>query len=211
MDADSFAQVEDRLRTGVATRLSRYLQAATWAEQDGAAMISSHQIAEYTGVNSTQVRRDLSSFGKFGRRGFGYETDVLRKQLERLLGADDARTIVVVGAGGVGQSLVRSGLLGRHGLEIAAVFDSDPRKIGGSIGGMLISSSVGMAAQVKELGAVGAVIAVPPVAAQAVVDELVVAGVRAILNYSDATLNVPKDVSVQMLSPAVAFLSMLGS
>lgn len=201
--------MEDRLSIGVATRLSRYLQVASWAAEDGTALISSHQIAFYTGINSTQVRRDLSAFGKFGRRGFGYETDLLRRLLEKLLGAEAKRAIVVVGAGRVGRAVVRSGLLAKHGLEISAIFDSDEETVGSEVGKLTVCPVGELVERVRELGAVGAVIAVPSRAAQDVADSLIGAGVRAILNYSEAPLEVPSSVSVQTMSPAVAFLSML--
>jgi redox-sensing transcriptional repressor len=203
--------VQDRLRTGVAARLSRYLQVASQAEKGGAKLVSSYQIALYTGINPTQVRRDLSSFGKFGRRGFGYEIDILRRRLREILGAEARRSVVVVGAGRIGEALVRSELLSQHGLEIASIFDSDPDKVGRQIGTLSVSPASELAEQAKRRGATAGVIAVPADAAQDVADELVRAGVSVLFNYSEALLDVPAGVAVQTLNPAVELLSMLGT
>ncbi|HEY5478101.1 MAG TPA: redox-sensing transcriptional repressor Rex [Gaiellaceae bacterium] len=203
--------LEKRLRMGVAARLSRYLQVANQAAREGMTSISSYQISLYTGVNATQVRRDLSSFGKFGKRGSGYEIEFLCGRIRDILGARSSRSVVIVGAGRIGEALVRSGLFTEEGIEISAIFDSDPSKIGGELGVLTVRPASELAEQVKRHGAVAAVIAVPVQAAQGVADELVRAGVRAIFSYSEALLDVPEGVSVQTLNPAVELLSKLSS
>jgi redox-sensing transcriptional repressor len=202
---------EKRLKMSVAARLSRYLQVANQAAREGMTRISSHQISLYTGVNATQVRRDLSSFGKFGKRGAGYEIEILCERIRDILGARSSRSVVIVGAGRIGEALVRSGLFAEQGIDVSAVFDSDPDKIGCELGALTVRSVTELAGQVKRYGAVAGVIAVPAQAAQGVADELVRAGVGVIVNYSEALLDVPEGVSVQTLNPAVELLSALRS
>jgi len=193
----------------VATRLSRYFQVARRAAKSGAASISSYEIAAYTGVNATQVRRDLSSFGRFGKRGSGYETDVLCERLRAILGADVSKSVVIVGAGRLGEALLSSQLSDTQGIEVVGIFDIDSSKIGKQIGPLCVSPLGDLKQLVKRHSARGGVIAVPAQEAQGVADELVEAGVRVLLNYSEALLDVPSDVSVRTLNPAGELLSML--
>lgn len=193
----------------VATRLSRYLQVTRQAAKSGAERISSYEIAAYTGVNATQVRRDLSSFGRFGKRGSGYETTLLCDRLRGILGADEDKSVVVVGAGRVGEALVSSQLSDAQGIEIVAIFDIDSSKVGKRIGPLSVSPVGDLKKQVEQHSAQGGVIAVPAQEAQSVADELVGAGVRVLFNYSEALLDVPSDVSVRTLNPATELLSML--
>ena len=193
----------------VATRLSRYFQVARRAAKSGAASISSYEIAAYTGVNATQVRRDLSSFGRFGKRGSGYETDVLCERLRAILGADVSKSVVIVGAGRLGEALLSSQLSDTQGIEVVGIFDIDSSKIGKQIGPLCVSPLGDLKQLVKRHSARGGVIAVPAQEAQGVADELVEAGVRVLLNYSEALLDVPSDVSVRTLNPGAELLSML--
>jgi len=193
----------------VATRLSRYFQVARRAAKSGAASISSYEIAAYTGVNATQVRRDLSSFGRFGKRGSGYETDVLCERLRAILGADVSKSVVIVGAGRLGEALLSSQLSDTQGIEVVGIFDIDSSKIGKQIGPLCVSPLGDLKQLVKRHSARGGVIAVPAQEAQGVADELVEAGVRVLFNYSEALLDVPSDVSVRTLNPAGELLSML--
>ena len=199
----------ERLRMSVATRLSRYLQVARRAAKCGAASISSYEIAAYTGVNATQVRRDLSSFGRFGKRGSGYQTELLCERLGAILGADENKSVVIVGAGRVGEALLSSQLSDTQGIEVVGIFDVDSSKIGKRIGTLSVSPLEDLSRQVRRHSAKGGVIAVPAQEAQGVADELVEAGVRVLFNYSDALLDVPSGVSVRTLNPGAELLSML--
>jgi redox-sensing transcriptional repressor len=201
--------VDVRLRMSVATRLSRYLQVARRAAKSGAESISSYEIAAYTGVNATQVRRDLSSFGKFGKRGSGYATDLLCERLRTILGADESKSVVIVGAGRVGEALLSSQLSDAQGIEVVGIFDIDSSKIGKRIGSLSVSPAAELKQQVAHHSAMGGVIAVPAQDAQGVADELVEAGVRVLFNYSEALLDVPSDVTVRTLNPGAELLSML--
>jgi redox-sensing transcriptional repressor len=193
----------------VAVRLSRYLQVARQAAKNGAERISSYEIAAYTGINATQVRRDLSAFGKFGKRGSGYELDVLCERLRGILGADESQSVVIVGAGRVGEALVKSQLSDAQGIEVVGIFDIDSRKIGKQIGPLRVRPVEDLKQQIESHSAKGGVIAVPAQEAQNVADELVDAGIRVLFNYSEALLDVPSDVVVRTLNPAAELLSML--
>ena len=199
----------DRLTVGVAARLSRYLQVLTQAKKMGKERISSQEISDYTNVNATQIRRDLSGFGKFGKRGVGYNIDSLLGEIRRILRTQGQHNVALVGAGRLGQSLASSTIFGEHGITIAAVFDTDPSRIGRQIGPVVVSDYAGLAAAVHDNSIIVGVIAVPATAAQSVTDDLVAAGVKIIFNYSEALLDVPPDVAVHTSNPAVELLHAL--
>ena len=125
----------DRLTVGVAARLSRYLQVLTQAKKMGKERISSQEISDYTNINATQIRRDLSAFGKFGKRGVGYNVDGLLGEIRKILRTQGQHNIALVGAGRLGQAIASSPIFAEHGINIAAVFDQDPDLVGRSIGG----------------------------------------------------------------------------
>src|SRR5438045_5118843 len=127
---------ENRLGVGVAARLSRYLQVLTQAKKMGKERISSQEIAEYTHVNATQIRRDLSNFGKFGKRGVGYSIDGLIGEIRKILRTQGQHNIALVGAGRLGQAIASSPIFAEHGITIAAVFDTDVRKLGTLVSGV---------------------------------------------------------------------------
>ena len=116
----------DRLTVGVAARLSRYLQVLTQAKKMGKERISSQEIADYTNINATQIRRDLSNFGKFGKRGVGYSIDSLLAEIRKILRTQGQHNIALVGAGRLGQAIASSPIFAEHGINIAAVFDTRP-------------------------------------------------------------------------------------
>ena len=129
----------DRLTVGVAARLSRYLQVLTQARKMGKTRISSQEIAEYTNINATQIRRDLSAFGKFGKRGVGYNIDSLLGEIRKILRTQGQHNIALIGAGRLGQAIASSPIFAEHGINIAAVFDTDPAKIGAPVGNVTVS------------------------------------------------------------------------
>src|SRR5579871_3613233 len=124
----------DRLSLGVAARLSRYLQVLTQARKMGRETISSHELADYTHVNSTQIRRDLSGFGKFGKRGVGYNVDSLVTQIRKILRTAGQHNIALFGAGHLGRAIASSEIFGDHGFRVVAIFDNDAAKVGERIG-----------------------------------------------------------------------------
>jgi len=197
----------DRLSLGVAARLSRYLQVLTQARKMGKETISSQELADYTHVNSTQIRRDLSGFGKFGKRGVGYNVDSLVSQIRKILRTSGQHNIALVGAGHLGQAIAGSDIFADHGFRVVAVFDTDPRKAGKAINEQLeIRPIEELAGAVSAEEIVVGVIAVPTDAAQEVADVLVGAGVKILFNYSEALLQVPPEVTVHTSSPAVDLL-----
>jgi redox-sensing transcriptional repressor len=200
---------ENRVTVGVAARLSRYLQVLTQAKKMGKDRISSQEIADYTNINATQIRRDLSNFGKFGKRGVGYSIDGLLAEIRKILRTQGQHNIALVGAGRLGQAIVSSPIFAEHGINIAAVFDTDARKIGEGVGQSEVVDYRRLKDVVREKNIVVGVLAVPAGAAQRAADDLVDAGVRIIFNYSEALLDVPSDVTVHTSNPAVELLHAL--
>src|ERR671926_1702116 len=142
--------VGDRLTVGVAARLSRYLQVLTQARKMGKERISSQEISDYTNINATQIRRDLSGFGKFGKRGVGYSIDSLLSEIRKILRTQGQHNIALVGAGRLGQAIASSPIFAEHGINIAAVFDSSPTMIGADIGGINVEDERRMKDAVRD-------------------------------------------------------------
>jgi redox-sensing transcriptional repressor len=203
------ATPNDRVTVGVAARLSRYLQVLSQAQKMGKERISSQEIADYTNINATQIRRDLSNFGKFGKRGVGYSIDSLLGEIRKILRTQGQHNIALVGAGRLGQAIASSPIFAEHGITIAAVFETDPEKIGTQLGNAVIEDERGVREAVREKNIVVGVLAVPAAAAQGAANDLVGAGVRIIFNYSEALLDVPSDVTVHTSNPAVELLHAL--
>jgi len=204
-DLDS-KQLGDRLSLGVAARLSRYLQVLTQARKMGKDTISSQELSDYTHINSTQIRRDLSGFGKFGKRGVGYNVDSLVSQIRKILRTSGQHNIALFGAGNLGQAIASSDIFADHGFRVVAIFDVDPKRVEKKVGNLIVRPYASMRDVIEEEDIVVGVLAVPAAAAQRTADDLVEAGVRIIFNYSDALLQVPPDVTVHTSSPAVDLL-----
>ena len=168
--------------------------------------ISSQEISEYTNINATQIRRDLSAFGKFGKRGVGYRTEALLDEIRQILRTQGQRNIALVGAGRLGSAIASSPIFGEHGITVAAIFEIDPEKIGQRVGTLKVSSIDDMIEVCRERNIIVGVIAVPADTAQDAVDALIGAGAKIIFNYSEALLDVPSDVSVHTSNPAVDLL-----
>jgi redox-sensing transcriptional repressor len=201
--------VAERLTVGVASRLSRYLQVLTQARKMGKERISSQEIADYTNINATQIRRDLSGFGKFGKRGVGYSTESLLAEIRKILRTQGQHNIALIGAGRLGQAVASSSIFAEHGINIAAVFDIDPDKVGRAIGDLRVTDYGRLRELVREKNIIVGVLAVPATSAQHVASDLVGAGVKIVFNYSEALLDVPADVTVHTFNPAVDLLHAL--
>ncbi|MBV9941762.1 MAG: redox-sensing transcriptional repressor Rex, partial [Solirubrobacterales bacterium] len=199
----------EKLALGVAARLSRYLQVLIQARKMGKETISSQELAEYTHVNSTQIRRDLSGFGKFGKRGVGYNVQSLVNQIRKILHTSGQHNIALFGAGHLGTAIATSDIFADHGFRVVAIFDVDQGKVGERIGPLEVRHNSDLRGVIDEEDIVVAVLAVPSPAAQKLADDLVEAGVKIIFNYSDALLQVPPEVTVHTSSPAVDLLSAL--
>jgi redox-sensing transcriptional repressor len=172
----------------------------------GKETISSQELSEYTHVNSTQIRRDLSGFGKFGKRGVGYNVDSLVSQIRKILRTSGQHNIALFGAGHLGQAIASSDIFADHGFRVVAIFDTDPAKVGQKVGSQTVRHNDELKAVVEEEDIVVGVLAVPTLAAQPLADTLVDAGVKIIFNYSEALLQVPPEVTVHTSSPAVDLL-----
>jgi redox-sensing transcriptional repressor len=197
----------ERLSLGVAARLSRYLQVLTQAKKMGRETISSQELADYTHVNSTQIRRDLSGFGKFGKRGVGYNVDSLVSQIRKILRTTGKHNIALFGAGNLGQAIAGSDIFADHGFRVVALFDKDAAKIGNQVNeNLVVRPYEDLDRVIREEDVVVGVLAVPTEAAQEVADDLVAAGVKIIFNYSEALIQVPPEVTVHTSSPAVDLL-----
>jgi len=196
----------ERLTVGVAARLSRYLQVLTQARKMGKDRISSQEISEYTNINATQIRRDLSTFGKFGKRGVGYSIDSLLAEIRKILRTQGQHNIALVGAGRLGEAIASSPIFAEHGITIAAIFDNDDAKVGRTLGRVQISPLDSINGVCRERNIIVGVLAVPADSAQGAVDALVHAGVKIVFNYSEALLDVPSDVQVHASNPAVELL-----
>jgi redox-sensing transcriptional repressor len=196
----------ERLSLGVAARLSRYLQVLTQARKMGRETISSQELSEYTHINPTQIRRDLSGFGKFGKRGVGYNVESLVAEIRKILRTSGKHNIALFGAGNLGQAIASSDIFADHGFQIVAMFDVDSSVIGMQVGDLRVRDFSELDAVVAEEEIVVGVLAVPNDAAQEVADRLVEAGVKIIFNYSERLLQVPPEVTVHTSSPAVDLL-----
>lgn len=185
----------------VISRLPLYLRALNFLAEEGVETISSAELAQRLGISSAQIRKDLSFFGEFGKQGTGYNVEFLRKKIKEILNLTRIWDVALVGAGDLGHALVHYGGFLGQGFRISLVFDNNPQKIGQEIAGLIIQPASRMKELIRQHGIQIAIIAVPASAAQKVTDELVAAGVRAILNYAPITLKVPPDVHVQYIDP----------
>ena len=199
-------KMAEKLTLGVAARLSTYLRILAQAKKQGLDSISSQEISEHANVNPTQVRRDLSTFGKFGKRGVGYNIDSLISQIQDILHTGGVHYIALVGVGHLGNAIATSSIFREHGFRIAAAFDNDPHKIGTSIGDLSIEPNSAITARCRELGVVLGVIAVPPGEAQKAAAALVEGGVGIIFNYTETLIAVPETVTVHTINPAEEML-----
>jgi redox-sensing transcriptional repressor len=202
---ESEGRVGERLTVGVAARPRQYLRVFTQAKKMGQERISSQEMSEYTNINATQIRRDLSTFGKFGKRGVGYNIDGLISEIRKILRTQGQHNIALFGAGRLGQAIASSTVFADHGFNIAA-FDTDQDKVGHPIGDSIIRDYGELKDAIREKNIIVAVLATPPEEAQRVADDVVGAGVKIIFNYTEALLHAPGDVTVHTTSPAVELL-----
>ena len=185
-------------------RLSVYLRCLDEVARQGVRTISSTGLAQRLDLNAAQIRKDLAHFGEFGVRGVGYAVEDLRQHLRAILGLDRRHRVVIVGAGNLGLALADYAGFRSDGFDIVALVDSAPEKIGTrSRGGVPVGDAAELASLVTRERLDIAVIAVPPAAAQQVVDQLVKAGISAILTFSPAPVRVPEHVRVRRVDLSV--------
>jgi len=191
----------------VVQRLPLYLQSLGHMLQRGEEVVSSTELGRATGVSAAQVRKDLSYFGEFGKQGLGYDIGYLCEQLVRILQLDQEWHVILVGAGALGTALANYHRFGASRFVIRGVFDADPSKIGNSVGDLTILPMDQLETISEERHIEIAIIAVPPDAAQAVADELALAGITAMLNYAPATLRLDSDIHVAQIDPVASLQS----
>ena len=197
-----------RISDSTVRRLSGYLRALDELDPQGAAIVSSQELAERTGVTSAQVRKDLSHFGSFGRRGFGYEVSGLRREIRGILGLSRRWSVALVGAGNLGSALFAYKEFRERGFDVIAVFDNSPDRIGQHIGDLVIEPLARFREVCEERSIDIGVIATPARAAQDVADLLIEAGVRAVLNFAPRKLVVPRHVTLRDVNMEVELESL---
>jgi len=181
-------------------RLSLYLRFLEEFEEQGATTVSSEVLASRGGTTSAQVRKDLSFFGSFGKRGLGYQVPALKTRLRDILGLDRRYRVVVVGAGKIGSALVQYGGFGSRGFDLIAIYDNDPAKVGRQWNGLVVRHVRELEADLAREQADIAAVVTPSEAAQAVADRLVSCGITAILNFAPVQLQVPDEVTVKTVN-----------
>lgn len=191
----------DNIPDIVIGRLPLYLRALTRLQQEGKDVTSSHELGKRLDISSAQIRKDLSHFGGFGKQGTGYQIEYLIEKLQQVLQVNHEWSVAVVGAGNLGQAISHYRGFQHRGFRIDCVFDADPNKIDTQIGDFPVIALDNMVDYIREKQIKIAMLAVPAEYAQSVADQLIDAGVRAILNYAPINIIVPPDVQVQYIDP----------
>jgi redox-sensing transcriptional repressor len=192
----------------VINRLPVYARALGELAAAGESVVSSQALGELLDVTPAQIRKDLSYFGRFGKQGRGYNVRGLLAKLREILGIDRQWRLALIGVGRLGQAIAEYGGFGPQGFEIVAAFDSNPRLVGSKVGGVEIHATDRLDEFLRSTRVDIGIVAVPAAEAQRVVDRLVEAGIRAILNYAPITAHVPKDVAIRHIDPVLAMQSM---
>lgn len=194
---------------GVIERLSSYLRCLNGFKKAGHKVVSSKKLSLSARVNAAQIRRDLSFFGSFGRRGLGYDVDKLINIISDILNIRHVQRIVLVGAGQLGSAILKYSGLKDQGFEVSEVFDNDEVKIGRRIGGVVVKNVKELVPALKRRKIGIGIIAVPAEAAQEIADMLVEGGVQIILNYTPNPVSVPPEVHLHTTDPAKELLHTL--
>ena len=187
----------------VVGRLPLYLRALTQMQVEGKEITSSQELGERLGISSAQIRKDLSQFGEFGKQGTGYNIGYLGDQLKTILKVDRVWDVVLVGVGDLGRAVANYAGFVDRGFNIQAVFDNNPEKIGKQAGEFNIRDAAELSSEIQSSSIRVAMLAVPSNQAQEVAEQLVEAGIRAILCYAPTSINVPATVRVQYIDPVL--------
>ncbi|MEX1255051.1 MAG: redox-sensing transcriptional repressor Rex [Dehalococcoidia bacterium] len=192
----------------VIDRLPVYARALALLERQGRDVVSSQELGEQLGVTPAQIRKDLSYFGRFGKQGRGYNVGRLLAELRQILGLTRDWSMVLVGVGRLGRAIVGYAGFAPQGYRIVAVFDSDPAIVGSDVDGLIVKPVDALESALRDQQVDIGIVAVPGANAQEVIDKLVAAGVKAILNYAPIAAQVPPDVHVKDIDPVLALQSM---
>jgi redox-sensing transcriptional repressor len=192
-----------RIPEATVARLPVYLRSLYELAEARTSTISSERLAEMAGVNAAKVRKDLSYLGSYGTRGVGYDVQYLLFQMSRELGLTQDWPVVIVGIGNLGHALANYGGFGERGFPVAALVDADPARVGERIGDIAVRHVDDLPDIVHQLGVAIGVVATPAAVAQEVVDAMVAAGIRSILNFAPASVTVPDTVSLRKVDLAV--------
>jgi redox-sensing transcriptional repressor len=192
-----------RIAESTVRRLSMYLRLLERFESAGQLTISSAELAGQGGTTSAQVRKDLSFFGSFGKRGLGYSVPELATQLREILGLGRRWRVVIIGAGKIGAALAQYPGFRRRGFDIVAVYDNHPDVIGRAWGELIVRDVARLEQDARTMTPDIAVLAIPAENAQPLVDRIVGAGIKAIMSFAPAQLQVPADVSLKSVNMAM--------
>ena len=184
-------------------RMPLYLRSLQRMAAEGRQVTSSQELGERLGISAAQIRKDLSQFGEFGKQGTGYQIEYLIEQIQSILHVDREWDIAVVGAGDIGSAIARYRGFADRGFCVKMVFDNDPEKVGQKVGEFTVQDTSNLENAIREGWIKIAMVAVPASHAQEAVDQLVRAGVKAILNYAPISINVPPGVYMQYIDPSV--------
>lgn len=202
-DFTSDDQSVKRIADSTIRRLSLYLRHLEEARELGLETISSDELARRGGTTSAQVRKDLSFFGSFGKRGLGYSVPELGDALRSIMGLERNWRVIIIGAGKIGAALANYRGFQQRGFQVVAAYDTNPDKIGRTLDGVPVRDFAALRADIAREKPEIAVLAVPGEDAQRVVDEVVAAGIKAIMSFAPAQLHVPPDVSLKTMNMAM--------
>ena len=192
----------------VIERLPQYLRALTHLREGGVEVISSQQLGELLQVTPAQIRKDLSYFGRFGKQGRGYSIAHLLERLRHILGLDQTWNVAVIGVGRLGRSIISYPGFQPEGFRVVCAFDADPRLVGQLAGGLMIHDFRNFHEVANREAVKIAIVAVPASVAQEVIEKLVDAGIKSILNYAPMSALVPPGVHIRNVDPVVSLQSM---
>ena len=191
----------DKIPDIIIGRLPVYLRALQRLADKGILNTSSQELGEMIGISAAQIRKDISQFGEFGKQGTGYSIPFLVDRLRSILKVDRVWDVAIIGMGDMGHALARYNGFANRGFHVTMVFDNDSNKVGQKVGEFEIFSTAVMIEKLKQQKLKIAVLTAPASAAQEIADQLVKAGIKAILNYAPISLTVPDDVRVQYIDP----------
>ena len=192
----------------VIRRLPLYLRTLNRMAVEGQSVTSSQEMGDWLGISSTQIRKDLSYFGEFGKQGTGYDIQYLRAQLQQILQISTRWKVAIVGAGDLGRAVFHYSRFDDGGFIVSAILDKDKQKIGRQVGGLKVLDVASLKPVISRQGIRIAIIAVPASEAQQVANSLVEAGIKAILSYAPVPLVLPPDIQVHYIDPVIGLQSM---